>query len=219
MGKIQWILKKNSILLNKLNEFSEKLTEFSEKLKEFSQKLKVLPSGLGFYCRKTSKKSLKKYSDATYRLLSHPSKMYTCHYTCFTTIIHCKYSIKSHNSHKKSPSVVWLLRQYIVRKNNDIRPERVRGMWSRCYKFLLGVKLFQVCVTICQMTVSTFVYKVPLHYVTKRTGCSGLSVKHLRSHLCSITSVWMYFLILILELPIFPGTFCFLAHCVWYTRW
>ena len=51
IGKIQGILEKNSILLNKLKEFSEKL-------KEFSEKLKVLPTSLGFYCRKTSKKSL-----------------------------------------------------------------------------------------------------------------------------------------------------------------
>ena len=33
-------MEKNSILLNKLKEFSEKLKEFSEKLKEFSEKLK-----------------------------------------------------------------------------------------------------------------------------------------------------------------------------------
>jgi len=37
-------LEKNSILLNKLIEFSEKLKDFSEKLKDFSEKLKVLPS-------------------------------------------------------------------------------------------------------------------------------------------------------------------------------
>jgi len=49
--------------LNKLKEFSEKLKEFLEKLKEFSEKLKdffeklkILPTRLGFYCRKTSKK-------------------------------------------------------------------------------------------------------------------------------------------------------------------
>ena len=43
------MLEKFSILLNKLKEFSEKL-------KEFSEKLEVLPTRLGFYCRKTSKK-------------------------------------------------------------------------------------------------------------------------------------------------------------------
>jgi len=43
--------------LHKLKEFSEKLKKFLEKkLKDFFQKLMVLPSRLGFYCRKTSKK-------------------------------------------------------------------------------------------------------------------------------------------------------------------
>ena len=63
IGKTQGILEKNSILLNKLKEFSLKLkdfdknsTKFLKKLKLFPQKLKVLPSRLGFYYRKTSKK-------------------------------------------------------------------------------------------------------------------------------------------------------------------
>ena len=62
IGKTQGILEKNSILLNKVKEFSLKLkdfdknsTKFLKKLKFFPQKLKVLPSRLGFYCRKTSK--------------------------------------------------------------------------------------------------------------------------------------------------------------------
>ena len=38
IGKIQGILEKKSILLNKLKEFSEKLKEFLEKLKEILQK-------------------------------------------------------------------------------------------------------------------------------------------------------------------------------------
>ena len=63
IGKTQAILEKNSILLNKVKEFSLKLkdfdknsTKFLKKLELFPQKLKVLPSRLGFYCRKMSKK-------------------------------------------------------------------------------------------------------------------------------------------------------------------
>jgi len=44
LGKFREFWKKNSILLNKLKEFSEKLKEFSEKLKDFFEKLKVSPT-------------------------------------------------------------------------------------------------------------------------------------------------------------------------------
>jgi len=62
-------LEKFSILFNKLKESSEKLKEFSEKLNDFSQKLKILPSRLGFYCRKTSKKK------PAFKLISYPTDL------------------------------------------------------------------------------------------------------------------------------------------------
>ena len=49
-------MEKNSILLSKLKESYKNSSKFLKKLKLFPQKLKVLPSLLGFYCRKTSKK-------------------------------------------------------------------------------------------------------------------------------------------------------------------
>ena len=75
IGKTQGILEKNSILLNKVKEFSLKLkdfdknsTKFLKKLKLFPKKLKVLPSRLGFYCWKRPKKACLNTSIANIKL-------------------------------------------------------------------------------------------------------------------------------------------------------
>ena len=56
MGKIQGVLEKNSILLNKLKEFSEKLKEFSEKLKDFFLKTQGFANSTWFLMRKNVQK-------------------------------------------------------------------------------------------------------------------------------------------------------------------
>ena len=57
MGKIKGILeKKNSILLNKLMEFSEKLKEFSEKLKDFIWKIQGFANSTWFLMLKNVQK-------------------------------------------------------------------------------------------------------------------------------------------------------------------